>query len=139
MAIDLAEYSVVGMLGDVIFTTSARCVKTIQEFEWDSSAKYAEHEIYNDTTQLEYVGTDADKINLSMRLSRSWGVEPLEEIVRLFGYEREGKALPLVLGEKAYGKCAWVILNTKRTGEYFDGKGNLADVTCALELKAYED
>lgn len=139
MAENVTDWSIVGMLGGMFFITSARYAKTIQEFEWDSEAEYAEHDIYGGTTQLEFVGCKADEISIEIKLSAYFGVNPIRDIVTLLGYERSGKALELVLGEKSYGKCKWVIKKSKRVGNVYDGNGNLTEAIYSINLKAYED
>jgi hypothetical protein len=126
-----------GCLGDVIFTVSKEQVETVNSLVWKSSAKWGTLDRHLQSPLLEYSGMDADEIQLSIHLSGFLGVDPMDEITRLFKYEREGTLLPLVLGEHAYGKYRWVIISTEREASYFDGAGNLLVADVTLQLKGY--
>lgn len=128
----------IGCLGDVIFVTSPEKILTpSNDMEWSSSAKWQEHERHLGYPMLEYTGMDPDTIQMEIRLSVSLGVDPMEQISKLFRYEREGTLLPLTIGNHGYGIYKWVIKSTKRTLEWFDGNGNLIAATVSLGLKGY--
>ena len=127
----------IGCLGDVIFTVSKDQVLTIENMSWNSSANYQAHDRHLQDPALEFTGTGSDEISLDIHLSAFLGVKPMDQIVKLFQYEREGKLLPLVIGPKAYGKYRWVITDTGREMKHFDGKGNVLSVDLNLKLKSY--
>ena len=105
---------IVGALGDFVFETSAEVVKTLDDFEWESSAKYAKHDRHLKEDLPEYTGTDNDEISFTIYLSAHLGVDPQDEYTALLIAEREGSVMPLILGEKGYGKNKWVITKSKR-------------------------
>lgn len=129
--------AVLGCLGDVIFQTSRDYVLTPYNMNWKSAAKYAEHARHLQDPKLEFTGLEADEMPLNIRLSRNLGVDPMEQIVILFGYERNGILLPLVLGDHAYGRYKWVITSTNRKLETFDARGNILTADLSLSLKGY--
>ena len=63
----------------------------------------------------------------------------MADIVKIWDYERSGRALPLVLGSKAYGKYRWVIKSHKIKMQTFDGHGNLTSATVSLSLTEYTE
>ena len=127
----------IGCLGDVIFTVARGKVLTPENVQWGSSANHQEHDRHLYSPALEFTGLGADEMSLKIHLSRYLGVEPMEQIVKLFAYEREGTLLPLVIGNHAYGRYRWVIVSTQRDLKHFDGDGNLVEVDVNLKLKGY--
>lgn len=128
----------IGCLGDVIFTVSYDQILTPGNGTgWNSSAKITEHDRHNYHPALEHTGTDADQMSLPIHLSRYRGVDPMEMIWKLFDYERDGKLLPLTIGNHAYGMYRWLIKSTRRTLSRFDGKGDLIEADVTLELVGY--
>lgn len=127
----------IGCLGDVIFSVSNQQVLTIENMMWNSSANYQSHDRHLQDPALEFTGTGSDEINFDIHLSTFLGVDPMEQIVKLFQYEREGKLLMLVIGPKAYGKYRWVITDTGRSINHFDGNGNLLSADVSLKMKSY--
>jgi len=126
----------VGSLGDVIFTVSDETVMTLENIVWSSSATWQEHERHLKDPALEYVGMGADEMSFDIKISVYLGVSVMDQIVKLFTYEREGRLLPLTIGKKAYGKYRWVILNTQRKFDHV-GKYGLESATVSLKLKGY--
>ena len=53
---------IVGALGDVVFSVSSRTLKTISNFVWSGSARYATHDLHAGNSISEYTGTDLAKI-----------------------------------------------------------------------------
>jgi hypothetical protein len=127
----------VGCLGDVIFTMSKEKMETINDMIWSSGAKWEEHNRHLMEPLLEFAGREADEISFTIHLSVFLGVDPMEEITRLFEYERNGTLLPMILGEHSYGKYRWVIVSTQRTLNHFDGAGDLISADVDLSLKSY--
>ena len=56
---------IVGALGDVVFSVSSRTLKTISNFVWSGSARYATHDLHAGNSISEYTGTDLAKITLT--------------------------------------------------------------------------
>lgn len=127
---------VVGSLGDVVFQVSRDTVMTIDNIQWDSGARWEEHQRHMKDPALEYTGMESDKMAFDIYLSRNLGVDPMEQIVKLFAYERNGTILPLIIGNKAYGKYRWVIKNTTRKFQVTDQIG-VSSITVGLSLKGY--
>jgi phage protein U len=129
--------AVIGALGDIVFEVSANKVETFDDMEWNMSAKYAEHDRHLDFSLPEFTGNDLDEIPFNMKLSANHGVDPMKEIVKLTTAKREGRTLPLVIGEKAYGTYRWVIQTLKFGMKRFDNKGKLIEADASVTLKMY--
>ena len=129
--------AVIGCLGDIPFTVSEDVVRTVSSFKWGGSARFAVHQRPGTDALTEFLGVDPDTFSLPIELSAELGVDPNEEIARLFAYEREGRPLPLVLGEKAYGKYRWCIQSHETESETFDRYGNLYSARVTVELLEY--
>lgn len=126
-----------GCLGDIVFSTSDDYVKGISNAQWGGSAKYATHSRHATHSLTEFVGIEPDNFSFDMYLSAYLGVNPMAELKKLWAYEREGKALPLTLGNHCYGKYRWTITSHKTKIKTFDGDGDLTSVTVSVTLQEY--
>lgn len=105
----------VGCLGDIVFTVSDRTIKTIDNVTWSGSARYATHQRHGTHALTEFTGLDPDKMSFDIVLSAYLGVDPITEVVKLWNYERSGIAVPLVIGNKGYGKYRWSVCDVTRS------------------------
>ena len=127
----------IGSLGDIVFQVSSETVKTLNNLNWSGSARYGTHQVHLGNTLSEFSGVDQDSITFEMYLSVYLGVNPMEDIVSLFGYEREGTNVSFVVGDKVYGKYRWNVVSHKVKVETFDNAGNMTGVTLSVTLKEY--
>lgn len=72
-----------------------------------------------------------------MDLSAYLGVDPMAELVKIWTYERSGKPLSLVVGERAYGKYKWTIKSHKIKMRTYDKRGNVTGASVSVELLEY--
>lgn len=127
----------VGCLGDIVFQVSSQEVKTIDKVVWSGSARYSEHKRHLTNALTEFTGVDADTISFEMVLSIYLGTDPMADLTKIWEYERGGKALSLVIGERGYGKYKWTIVKHKIKMQTFDRKGNVTGVTVTVDLLEY--
>lgn len=127
----------VGCLGDIVFEVSSTTVKTISKFQWSGAARYATHSRHLQNALTEFTGLDPDSISFDVVLSAYLNVNPMDEINKIWQYERFGKPVVLVIGEKVYGKYRWVIKSHKITAQNFDKHGNLTALTVSIQLLEY--
>jgi len=127
----------IGCLGDIVFQVSSDIVKTVNNMQWSGSARYSVHKRHLNNAWTEFTGLEPDKISLDIVLSVYLGVNPMEDIFKIWEYERTGKAVTLVVGEKIYGKNKWTITDHKIKMQNFDKHGNLATVTVSINLLEY--
>lgn len=129
--------AVVGCLGDIIFTVSDKTVRTLDNFRWSGSARYAIHQRHMGRSLTEFTGLDPDKITFDMTLLAELGVDPLEEVTQILRYERAGTALPLTIGQHAYGYYRWNIVSHEMTAKYTDREGNIMGAAVSITLQEY--
>lgn len=127
----------VGCLGELIFSVSDEMVQTISNVQWSGSARYGVHQRHLTDALTEFCGIDPDKLSFDILLSAYLGVEPQQELARLWQYERKGEALSLVIGDKAYGKYRWNIISHKIKLKRFDGSGRLLAAEVAVSLQEF--
>jgi len=129
--------AVVGCLGDIIFQVSDQVAETIHNMQWSGSVRFATHQRHLQNALTEFCGVDPDKMSFDIDLMEELGADPMVELVKIFTYERAGEALPLVIGEKPYGKYRWTILNHQMKAKHHDYKGNVSCVTVSINLQEY--
>ena len=129
--------AMIGCLGDIAFTVSASVVRTLDNFQWSGSARYAAHQRHLGRGLLEFTGVDPDKISFDMTLSTQLGASPAREISKIAKYESKGRTLPLTIGSKAYGTYRWVITGHSVKAKTFDRRGNLSVVVVSVNLQEY--
>ena len=127
----------IGCLGDITFTVSSEQVKTFDKMQWSGAARYSTHKRHLTHALTEFTGIEADTISFEMMLSIHLGIEPMVELVKIFDYERRGSPLPLVIGEKPYGKFKWCIESHKTKMETYDKAGNLSGASVSVKLIEY--
>ena len=129
--------AMIGCLGDIAFTVSPSVVRTLDNFQWSGSARYAAHQRHLGRGLLEFTGVDPDKISFDMTLSVQLGASPAREISKIAKYESKGRTLPLTIGSKAYGTYRWVITGHSVKAKTFDRRGNLSVVVVSVNLQEY--
>jgi len=126
----------IGCLGDIPFQVSDAEVQTFTSFKWSGSVQISTHKRHLTDALTEVTGRDPDKIEFKMTLSAFLGVNPETAINKIWEYERGFVALPLVIGDKGYGKYRWLINSHSITGKQFDGSGNM--LSCEVSIKLVE-
>lgn len=129
--------AIVGCLGDVIFTVSRSVVRTLDNMTWSGSARYATHERHLTNALTEFTGLDPDKITFDILLSVELGVDPIAEVVKLWNIERSGRAVPLTVGTKGYGKYRWNITKHEMKMKTFYKNGDVHTATVSVSLQEY--
>ncbi len=127
----------VGRLGDITFEASEETVRTLSDMKWSGSARYATHQRHCANALTEFTGLGTDLFSFSMTLIRELGVEPMEEIKKLFKYERTGEAVPLNIGSHAYGRYRWNIISHETKISHTDVKGDIYACVVTVKMQEY--
>jgi hypothetical protein len=127
----------IGALGDIVFQVSAETVETLDKVTWSGAARYAKQDRHLKDSLTEFTGLEPDEISFEMLLSAYLGVDPYPELVKIWQYERNGKALTLVIGERTYGKWRWVIEKHSIKMQNFGKGGALMSATVSVNLLEY--
>ena len=127
----------IGCLGEVPFLVSEEVTRTLSRFQWSGSARYGVHQCHAGNALTEFTGLDPDQISFEITVSRELGAEPMDEIWRLWRYERNGVTLPLTIGEHAYGRYRWTIVSHTVKDPCHDRDGNIHHAVISLKLQEY--
>ena len=119
------------------FVVSREVFRTPKDMTWSGSARYATHERHNTHALTELTGLDPDKFSFDILLTAELGVNPLDEVVKIWGFERDAEAVGLVIGGKGYGKYRWNVVKHETKIEYTDAEGNMYAVEVSLDLVEY--
>ena len=129
--------AVIGCLGDIVFEVSEETIRTINNMKWSGSARYSTHQRHLTNALTEFTGIDPDKMSFDIILLKHLGGDPITTVAKLFGYERDGTSLPLVIGDKGYGKYRWTILSHDMKVNVHDARGGVASATVTVNLQEY--
>lgn len=134
--------AVIGYMGEssskgIVFQVSDQMVRTLENFKWSGSVRYSIHNRHNYHALTEYTGMDPDKITFDMQLLAEHGVNPMDEVKRLWKYEREGIAVALTIGTHNYGKYRWNIVSHEMVTKYTDKHGDIAGAVVSVTLQEY--
>lgn len=126
--------AILGALGEIVFEVSAETVRTLDNMTWAGKARWSTHQRHGGNALTEFTGLDPDEISFTMILSAYHGVNPMTELVKLWTYERTATPVPLVIGDKGYGKYKWSVTDHSAKHKAFtpDGKLSIAEVSVNL-------
>lgn len=119
------------------FVVSREVFRAPSNMTWGGSARYSTHERHVTHALTEFTGLDPDSFSFDMLLTAELGVDPMKDLVKIWGYERSGAALGLVIGGHGYGKYRWTIQKHETKMKYTDRSGNLYAVEVSVELLEY--
>ena len=130
----------IGHFATVTFEASNFKVVTYDDYRRETKARYARHELINQTTNLEYLGREPEEISFTMKFSRSSGT--FTTIAKMFGADSlyvvpeketekvrklcvEGTADRLILGSDVIGDNLWIIESVSESVDAWNNKGNI--------------
>ena len=93
----------IGAFNELVFEVSTEKVITYDNYKRETKARYARHELINQTSVLEYLGRDLEEITFTMMFTVSLGVDPAEETSKLRRMCLDGVADYLILGNTVVG------------------------------------
>lgn len=124
----------IGAFNELVFEVSTERVITYDDYKRDTKARYARHELINQTSVLEYLGRDLEEISFTMMFTVSLGVDPAEETSKLRRMCLDGVADYLILGNTVVGENLWTIESVgeaKKAVDHF-GKTIVASVNVKM-------
>lgn len=133
----------IGIIGDqklnrvITFTTSTDKILTFDNFEQSSFVRLGRHDVHMQKPKTEFLGPELDTISFVMRLDISFGVNPIEEIKKLYQLQKDGEAVSLIIGNRSYGENLWVIKSLRQQYRQVDNRGNLLIAELNIELEEY--
>lgn len=127
----------IGVLGDIMFEVNDKRVYTISAMTWAGKASISTTARHNTDSLTEYTGLEPDTIELTITICSWMGADPMDELTKLWTAMRKGEALPLTIGDHAYGRYRWLINSLSDEVKQFDKAGNQYGVQVSLSLIEY--
>jgi phage protein U len=127
----------IGSLGDVVFEVSSESVKTFQDLAFQHSVKYAQHDIHGRTGLLEYTGRNPSTGSFKMRIDSALGVDPMQELVKLYMMMRNGVAVDFILDGSPQGEGLWVIESFSEEWKVVNNTGKMIAAESSIQIKEY--
>lgn len=131
--------SVIGSLGDIVFSVSHDRIYTFSGLSHTVGAKYSTHERIGQAPLLEYTGQDVEKISMNIKLLAKFGVNPLEEAERLNALCRDGVPLRFMLGKEKIGAFKWVITSITNKMDCIDKDGVVFKSELSITMQSYAE
>lgn len=133
--------AVIGMISAseedyVMIQATEEMVRTLEKWKWSGKARWAVHKRHGGDSLTEFTGRDTDEMKCNIKLVAELGLKPMEELVRIWRWEREGVPLAITIGEHNYGRYRWVIQEHDTEIQYTDTEGNV--YCCEVTLKFLE-
>lgn len=129
--------SPIGAFADIVFEVSSMKVLTYDDYKRESKARYARHELINQTSVIEWLGHELEEISFKMTFSVSLGVNPAAEAERARELCQEGVADYLILGNAVVGRNLWVIESISEAAKAWDDAGNILVSTLDVKMLEY--
>ena len=127
----------IGAFADLVFEVSGEKVLTFDEFKHDVKSRYARHELINQPPVLEWLGSDTQKITLTVTLTTALNVNPADEIETVKQLCLDGVADWLIIGNEVVGATMWVITDESTKATAWDGEGNIIVASMDLTFESY--
>lgn len=126
----------IGSFGELVFEVSRERVFTYDEYNRESKARYAKHELINQAAVVEYLGRELEEITFNMIFNIRLGVNPAEEAQRARELCHDGIADYLILGNEVIGDNLWTIESISESAEFWDGEGHI--IASKIKVKMLE-
>ena len=127
----------IGAFSDLVFECSSERVFTFDDYKRESKARYAKHELINQSPALEFLGADVGEITFSMIFSDSLGVDPAQEAQRVRDLCEYGVADFLIIGNEVFGDNMWVIERFEEEAKAFDESARIILSSIKVTPKEY--
>lgn len=114
-------------------------VLAFQNYEQRTRARLAEHDLINQQSMIEFLGTDAETITLDILLMRDLGVNPAEVTELLRGYLNDGYADFFILGGEIVGDSQWLINDLTEKKTVVDNYGKTTVARLEVEFRSYSE
>lgn len=128
---------ILGSLGEIVFEVSQLRVLNFDDYTRKTAAKYASHEVIGRPPVLEFTGRELEEISLTIKLIRTLGVSPEEEIFKLRDMCQRGEPNFLILGGTVYGENEFVITDIDEDVKHWIGEVKVLSGELKIKLKEY--
>lgn len=128
---------IIGSFGEILFEVSQLRVFNFDDFTRKTSAKYASHDIIGRPPVLEFTGRELEEISLTIKLIRTLGVNPEEEVFKIRDICKRGEPNFLIIGGTVYGENEFVITDIDEKVKRWIGEVYVLTGEIAIKLKEY--
>ncbi len=128
----------VGCLGGISFLVTSEQVKTLDRLQYNRSARISVHQRHAASGLAEFTGYDPATVTFDVRLDRTLGIyDVMEEAGKFETYMKDGRTVPLVIGNTIYGEYRWLVQSCALKAKYHDGQGDIIAADLTLSLLEY--
>ena len=126
----------IGAFANLAFEVSSEKVLTYDDYKRESKARYAKHELINQTSVVEWLGNELEEISFKMTFTTALNVNPAEETAKVRQMCLDGVADYLILGNSVIGAHMWVIESVSEAAIAWDASGNI--IVSSVDVKMIE-
>ena len=127
----------IGSFADLMFEVSSAKVLTYDDYKRETKARYAKHELINQTTVLEYLGAELEEISFKMTFLTRMNVDPITEAQKVRDMCLDGVADYLILGNNVIGDNLWIIESVGEEATSWDNRGNILASSVTVKMLEY--
>lgn len=127
----------IAMFGPKGFTVSSSKVITFDEFSLSSSLQTESQESKDKKPSTYIKSAGLDTFSLKVKLDRSLGVLPMEQIKDWMQIKDESKPYPFLLEGKPLLNTKWLLKSVAVSDTIIDGKGYLLAATLTLSFEEF--
>ncbi len=127
----------IGYLGEVVFVSSSRQVKTLKTLSTKEDPRVSFHETLGRKPVAEFVGQGTKDVNLTLSWRVEDGVNPEEAMAPLRKARDEGEVLSFFLGNRPVGSGRFLITGLSESLLRIDNQGRPFAIHAEVALKEY--
>jgi phage protein U len=129
----------IGYMGDIVFSVSVWQMITPTNYERESTARWAEHDLLLRKPVSQFGGPGLEKLSFSIILDADHGVSPALQLKKLRKMRDTGAVFPLVIGGRPVTQNSWRLDSVKEGNCYWTPDGQLQQCIAQLSLTEYEE
>ena len=129
----------IGYMGDIVFSVSVWRMITPTNYERESTARWAEHDLLLRKPVSQFGGPGLEKLSFSIILDADHGVSPALQLKKLRKMRDTGAVFPLVIGGRPVTQNYWRLDSVKEGNCYWTSEGQLQQCIAQLSLTEYEE
>jgi len=126
-----------GSFGKLVFIASSNKVRTFDEFQRQTTARWATHDIHQRKPKSEFLGPGLSEVSFTMSFHVLFGMNPRVELSNLMLMCDRGSVESLIIGGRPLSTNKWYIESVDEKWDYFDGQGRLLVGNASVKLKEY--
>lgn len=126
----------VGSFGEITFQVNDSKILTYEKKVLNKTATFSSQNVLNSKPVLTFMGTDLDRITLSVKVDLMNGYNPADVRAKLDKMMNSGKFAYLIMGDMPQANYPYVIEKYSMEEIAWDGKGNC--ILCVFDIDLVE-